>query len=96
MEENTLVKLRFSATINAPMERVDIPSSCSPAHCSGGAITTPDGPCESIVEILGGRLMVEHYIEEVGESDHLRLVSNSDVFTPTGARNTEFRGKSAG
>lgn len=58
-------------------------------------ITTPDGRCESIVEILVGSLMVEHYIAEVGESDHLRLVSNS-VFMPTGAQNTEFRGKSAG
>jgi hypothetical protein len=28
--------------------------------------------------------MVQHYVEEIGESDHLRLVSNSDVFTPTG------------
>ena len=29
-------------------------------------------------------LMVQHYIEEIGQPDHLRLVSNSDVFTPTG------------
>src|SRR6202035_553383 len=36
------------------------------------------------VEILGGSLMVQHYIEEIGQPDHLRLVSNSDVFTPTG------------
>jgi hypothetical protein len=36
------------------------------------------------VEILGGGLMVQHYIEEIGQPDHLRLVSNSDVFTPTG------------
>jgi hypothetical protein len=28
--------------------------------------------------------MVQHYIEEIGQPDHLRLVSNSDVFTPTG------------
>jgi hypothetical protein len=36
------------------------------------------------VEILGGSLMVQHYIEEVGRPDHLKLVSDSDVFTPTG------------
>jgi hypothetical protein len=30
-------------------------------------------------EILGGSLSVQHYIEEIGESDHLRLVSDSDV-----------------
>jgi hypothetical protein len=28
--------------------------------------------------------MVQHYLEEISEPDHLRLVSNSDVFTPTG------------
>ena len=36
------------------------------------------------VEILGGSLIVQHYIEEVARPDHLRLVSTSDVFTPTG------------
>ena len=36
------------------------------------------------VEILGGSLIVEHYVEEVGQRDHLRLASDSDVFTPTG------------
>lgn len=96
MEDNTLVKSSFSVTINAPVEKVDIPSwcftlpeseyqSCSPAHCSAGATTAPDGRRMSInVEILGGSLMVQHYIEEIGQPDHLRLVSNSDVFTPTG------------
>ena len=96
MEDNTLVKSSFSATINAPIEKVDIPSwcfalpeseyqSCSPAHCSAGATTAPDGRRMSInVEILGGSLMVQHCVEEIGEPDHLRLVSTSDVFTPTG------------
>jgi hypothetical protein len=32
---------------------------------------------------LGGSL-VQHYIEETGQADHLRLVSIADVFTPTG------------
>ncbi len=36
------------------------------------------------VEILGGSLMVQHYVEEIGEPDHLRLVSKSDLCTPTG------------
>ena len=96
MEDNTLVESSFSATINAPIEKVDIPSwcftlpeseyqACSPAHCSAGATTAPDGRRMSInVEIIGGSLMVQHYIEEIGQPDHLRLVSNSDVFTPTG------------
>jgi hypothetical protein len=36
------------------------------------------------VEVLGGSPMVQHYVEDIGERDHLRLVSNSDIFTPTG------------
>jgi len=36
------------------------------------------------VEVIGGSLMVQHYVEEIGEPTHLKLVSNSDVFTPTG------------
>jgi hypothetical protein len=96
VDDNTIVKSSFSATIDAPVERVDIPSwcftlpeseyqACSPAHCSAGATTSPDGRRMSInVEILGGSLIVQHYIEEVARPDHLRLVSTSDVFTPTG------------
>jgi hypothetical protein len=96
MEDNTLVKSSFSATINAPIEKVDIPSwcftlpeseyqSCSPAHYSAGATTSPDGRRMSInVEMLGGSLVVQHYVEELAQPDHLRLISASDVFTPTG------------
>ncbi|MGB2603916.1 MAG: hypothetical protein WBC78_09985 [Candidatus Sulfotelmatobacter sp.] len=96
MEDNTLVKSSFSATIRTPIEHVDIPSwcfglseseyqSCSPAHVSAGVTTTPDGRRMSInVEVLGGSPMVQHYVEEIAEPDHLRLVSSSDIFTPTG------------
>ena len=96
MKYDTLVESSFSATIQAPIETVDIPAwcftlseseyqACSPAHCSAGTTTAPDGRRMSInVEILGGSLMVQHYIEEIGTPGHLRLVSDSDVFTPTG------------
>ena len=36
------------------------------------------------VEVLGGNPMVQHYVEEIAEPHHLRLVSNSDIFTPAG------------
>jgi hypothetical protein len=36
------------------------------------------------VEVLGGSMIVQHYVEEIGQPDHLRLVSRSEVFTPTG------------
>lgn len=51
--------------------------SCSPAHRSAGATTAPDGRrMSNNVEIIGGSLMVQHYIEDVGQPDHLRLVSS--------------------
>lgn len=96
MEDTTLVESSFSSTIKAPIETVDIPSwcfnlpeseyqACSPAHCSAGATTSPEGKRMSInVEIIGGSLMVQHYVEEIGEPHHLKFVSNSDIFTPSG------------
>jgi len=96
MEDNTLVRSSFSATIHVPIEKVDIPAwcfglseseyqSCSPAHVSAGVTKAPDGRRMSInVEVLGGSPMVQHYVEEIAEPHHLRFVSNSDVFTPTG------------
>ena len=96
MDDNTLVNSSFSAIVNAPIEKIDIPTwcfslpeaeyqSCSPAHVSAGVTTAPDGRRMSInVEILGGSPMVQHYLEDVSERYHLRLVSNSDIFAPTG------------
>src|SRR5262249_44127801 len=96
MDDNTHLETSFSATINAPIEDVDLPAwcftlpdseyqACSPAHVAAGATTAPDGRRMSInVEFSGGTLVVQHYVEEVGQPDHLRLVSTSDLFTPTG------------
>jgi hypothetical protein len=75
--------------VNIPSWCFTLPESeyqaCSPAHCSAGVTTAPDGRRMSInVEILGGSVMVQHYVEEIGQPDHLKLVSDSDVFTPTG------------
>jgi hypothetical protein len=83
MVDNTLVESSVSVTINAPIENVDIPAwcftlaeseyqACSPAHYSAGTTTAPDGRRMSI------------NVEEIGRPDHLRLASDSDVFTPTG------------
>ena len=64
-ENFMLVESSFSATVNAPIEKVDIPSwcfrlpeseyqSCLPAHFSAGATTAPDGRRMSInVEVIG-------------------------------------------
>ena len=96
IQDNTVVESSFSAVIHAPIEKVDIPDwcfslpdseyqACSPAHCGAGATTTTDGRRVSInVENIGGSMIVQHYVEEIGDADHLRLVSHSDLFTPSG------------
>jgi hypothetical protein len=85
-----------SATINAPIEEVDLPSwcftlpeweykACFPAHCTAGTTTAPDGRRRSInVEVFGDTLVVQHYVEKIGKPDHLRLASTSDLFAPAG------------
>jgi hypothetical protein len=95
-QQNTLVESSCSATIKAPIELIDIPAwcftlpeseyqLCSPAHCAAGATTASDGRRMSInVEILGGSTIVQHYVEDLAQPDHLRLVSTSDLFTPAG------------
>jgi hypothetical protein len=96
MSEYEVVDSSFTAIINAPIEKIDIPKwcfslsekeyqGCSPAHVAAGFTTAPDGRRMSInVEIIGGSLMVQHYVETLGQKDHLILESVSDIFTPTG------------
>jgi hypothetical protein len=96
MTTNQIVDSSVTAIINAPIEKIDIPTwcfnlsereyqGCSPAHIAAGFTTAPDGKRMSInVETIGGSLMVQHYVETLGERNHLILDSTSDVFTPTG------------
>ena len=96
MTDHQIVDSSFTAIINAPIEKVDIPEwcfglseqeyqGCSPAHIAAGFTTTPDGKRMSInVEIIGGSMIVEHYIETLGTKSHLILDSTSDVARQTG------------
>jgi len=91
-----VVDSSFSAVINAPIEKINIPEwafnlseedyqGCSPAHVTAAKTVGPDGRRMSInVEVIGGNPMVQHYQEELSQPDHLILTSFSDVFTPTG------------
>ena len=96
MEEHVIVDSSFSAVINAPLENIDIPTwcfslpddeyqGCSPAHFAAGSTTSRDGRRMSInVEVIGGSLMVQHYVEVVADRHHLVLDSLSDLFTTAG------------
>ena len=88
MHGDQIVDSSFTATINAPIEKIDIPAwcfglseqeyqSCSPAHIAAGFTTAPDGKRMSInVEIIGGSMIVEHYVETLGSKSHLILEFN--------------------
>ena len=97
LTDMVLVESEKTATIHAPVERVDIAGwllhlpdaeyqRCAPPdHIAAGATTTDDGRPMSInVEVIGGTLMVQHYVAEVHEPHHCRMVSLSDVQTPAG------------
>ena len=87
----------FSHIIDVPFEKVDIAQwlfnlpdaeyqRCAPPdHIAAGATYTDDGRRMSInVEMIGSGLVVQHYVAEIAEPAHCRMVSTSDVFTPTG------------
>jgi hypothetical protein len=41
------------------------------------------------VEMIGGSLLVQNYVERIGEKDHVKLVSTTDVFSPNGRTTSE-------
>ena len=96
MTETVITESRSTAIINAPIEFVDIADwvftlpdaeyqRCSPAHIAAGFTTSDDGRRMSLnVETIGGNLMVQHYVEDIGEAHHVRLLSTSDVIGPAG------------
>jgi hypothetical protein len=97
LTDMVLVESEKTATIHAPVERVDIADwllhlpdaeyqrCAAPDHIAAGTTTTDDGQPMSInVEVIGGSLMVQHYVAEVHEPHHCRMVSLSDVQTPAG------------
>lgn len=87
----------FSHVIDVPFEKVDIAKwlfslpdaeyqRCAPPdHIAAGATFTDDGRRMSInVEMIGTGLVVQHYVGEIIEAAHCKMVSTSDVFTPAG------------
>jgi hypothetical protein len=97
VSDQVLSDATFTAVINAPIEQVDIASwlfnlsdaefqrCCPPDHIAVGFTTTDDGRPMSInVERIGDGLVVQHYIGEITEKHHCRMVSRSDVYGRNG------------
>jgi hypothetical protein len=102
LTEMVLVRSERTAVVQAPIEQVDIANwllnlpdaeyqrCCPPDHIAAGSTTTDDGRPMSInVEEIGGGLMVQHYVAEVAQPRHCRMVSLSDVQTPLGWTKTQ-------
>ncbi|GAB4069798.1 hypothetical protein KHC28_24810 [Ancylobacter sonchi] len=91
----------FTAIIDAPFEKIDIPAwlyalptaeykRCSPDHIACGATFADDGTRMSInVERIGGALLVQNYVEHHADPHDLKLVSITDVFGPQGRSTSE-------
>jgi hypothetical protein len=85
-----------SALINAPIETIDLTvwlftlksheyQACSLAHIAAGSSISVDGKRMSInVEQVADNLLIQNYIEEVGEKYFCRVNSISDSFSPSG------------
>lgn len=92
-EDPLLIDTSLSATIEAPLNKVDIADwlwtlsdaeyqRCAPGqHIAAGTTFTDDGRPMSInVELIGGSLIIQHYIAEIREPHRCRLVSLSDSY----------------
>jgi hypothetical protein len=97
MASRTLADSSFSHIVNAPIERIDLAGwllhltsaefrRCCPfAHIAAGLTTTDDRrPMWIAVETIGASLLVHHYVEEITDPHHCRMVSISDAFLPSG------------
>ncbi|SMG59510.1 hypothetical protein [Paraburkholderia susongensis] len=82
------------ATIHAPIGRIDLTEwvftltdaeyqACSTAHIAGGSTLHVDGKRMSVNVEHVGNLMIQHYVEDISERSHCRLVSVSDSIGPT-------------
>jgi len=94
--DRTLSLSTVTATINAPIEKVNIADwllqlpdaeyqRCAHAHIAAGTTTADDGRAMSInVETIGDAFVVQHYVAEIHESQLCRMVSISDSISPAG------------
>src|SRR5271154_2264753 len=95
-EDRTLSLSTVTATIQAPIEKVNIADwlrhlpdaeyqRCSHAHIAGGSSTSDDGrPMSLNVETIGDAFVVQHYVAEIQEPHFCRMVSISDSISPAG------------
>ena len=93
MDLPVMADSRTDAVINAPCETIDLTEwvfgltdkeyqACSKDHIAAAASFTRGGKRMSINVERIGSLIVQHYVEDISERGHCRLVSLSDTFGP--------------
>ncbi|WP_089100409.1 hypothetical protein [Streptomyces hyaluromycini] len=98
MTDRVLAESVSEAIIQAPLPAIDLAEwvftltdseyqACSKNHIAGATTLTPEGKRMSVNVEQVGNLMVQHYVEDIAERSHCRLVSLSDSIGPDiGAR----------
>jgi hypothetical protein len=100
MSESVIAKSSVDATIQAPIAAINLPEwvftltdseyqACSRNHIAAAATLTPEGKRMSINVEHVGNLMVQHYVEDISEQSHCRLVSLTDSIGPDIASRTK-------
>lgn len=93
MSDTVIAHSTAEATIHAPVAAINLPEwvftitdseyqACSKNHIAAAATFTPEGKRMSINVERVGTLMVQHYVEDISEQSHCRLVSLSDSIGP--------------
>jgi hypothetical protein len=93
MDLPVMADSRMDAIINAPCESIDLTAwvfvltdkdyqACSKDHIAAAASFTADGKRMSINVERIGSLIIQHYVEDIAERRHCRLISVSDTFGP--------------
>ena len=93
MTDNVIAQSTTEAMIHAPIATINLPEwvfaltdseyqACSKNHIAAAATFTPEGKRMSINVEHVGNLMVQHYVEDIAEPSHCRLVSLSDSIGP--------------
>lgn len=89
-------KSSATALIKAPIESINLSEwlftlksheyqACSVGHIAAGSSVSAQGKRMSInVEQVAETLLIQNYIEEVGEKDYCKVNSISDSFSPLG------------
>ena len=93
MTDRVIAESSAEATIHASLGAIDLTDwvftltdseyqACSKNHLAAATTFTPEGKRMSINVEHVGNLMVQHYVEDIAERSHCRLVSLSDSIGP--------------